>query len=300
MLTNRNTLDSRKYLFVGDIHVNYEALQDIEAKEKPYTTFQVGDFGIWPRLAYPTKFESHVYFCKGNHDWHDYLDIFPKKEGYVILPDLDDVHGLNTGTAAANLRYCPNGTVLWLHKYAGAVCNKKPTDDLEDYIGILFVGGARSIDRDLRTPYASWWPSEEMYDDEYEDMLEHVAKTHGLENIGIVISHTLPKEIALRKFSTDLPLQPDHTSNQLQHLYEHLPNCFLWVAGHFHIFDDTIHDDATRFISLGHYPESGHKGYMNLTLKEIRDEQDRFYNRVYGTTERAPEVPGETSEKNPT
>lgn len=113
---------------------------------------QVGDLE-WhpdrPPLAAPWP----IYFCEGNHDH---------------LPSL---LGLREPTEVArNWIYCPRGSVITLG---------------DKRIG--FLGGARSIDRAVRTEGRSWWPEEEPTHEEAARLADH--------EIDLLVTHTPPASV---------------------------------------------------------------------------------------------------------
>jgi len=145
----------QRYLFVGDLH------GDLERAERAITyaatsganILQVGDWGfLWPGSdgidELVKLLDSHqvtMRYCDGNHDDHHRLR-------------------RNEGSIAPNLIYQPRSSV-----YEDA-----------DGTRFLFMGGAPSIDRSIRTPGLSWWPEEEIRESEVYAALDVAAPIHVL------------------------------------------------------------------------------------------------------------------------
>ncbi len=109
--------------------------------------------------------------------------------------------------------------------------------------GMMFVGGASSIDKELRTPYLDWWPEEQLSVDELEVMLEKYKQTKPR----IMVTHECPNTVT-HYFGK--PIMPDmsRTRNYLEQMfYWHQPE--IWVFGHWHKNLDRV-INGTRFICL--------------------------------------------------
>lgn len=116
--------------------------------------------------------------------------------------------------------------------------------DIDDKKG-FFVSGAYSIDYKWRTPMVSWWPDEELNEDQmidcrykYADTLPEIVLSH--ECPSSVIPHLVDKSHKIYKSS--------RTSNLLQQLLEsHKPK--VWVFGHWHL-DARLIINGVEFICL--------------------------------------------------
>jgi hypothetical protein len=129
-------------IFIGDVHGSSTVLGEIFLRRGTEKEFiQVGDFGIafphnsnaWDflrrKLDQPQMSEVQFYIVPGNHDNWDFIyDSLNLQPGEIVTL------GKNQ-----NLHICGVGSTL------------------RDY---LFVGGAPSIDFDVRTPGVSWWHRE--------------------------------------------------------------------------------------------------------------------------------------------
>jgi Icc-related predicted phosphoesterase len=161
----------KNYLFLGDTHgdLDFAARGAELAAEHDAEIIQVGDWGfIWTHKMRTSsqvkqlsielerageKFAKPpviMRFIDGNHDNHPVL--------------------LGGSTQLAhNVIYQPRGSV----------------HEDEDGTRFLFVGGAPSIDKDMRTPWISWWPEETITE---ADMRLALRAT----NIDVLVTHDAP------------------------------------------------------------------------------------------------------------
>jgi len=108
---------------------------------------------------------------------------------------------------------------------------------------MFFVGGAYSIDQDLRIVGKDWWDDEEVSWQKLNEIIDCYANTKPR----IMITHDCPKDIGviLWPYIRD---NGSRTANALQAMFEiHQPK--LWIFGHHHKNIDRI-IDQTRFICL--------------------------------------------------
>lgn len=159
------------YLFLGDTHgdLDFAGRAAEVAAEHDAEIIQVGDWGfIWTHrgqvcdqilaLSNELTMAGQKYakppvvmrFIDGNHDHH---------------PELRRWSSFTTHFAH-NVIYQPRGSV---HEDA-------------DGTRFLFMGGAPSIDKQMRTPGKTWWPEEDITDDEMELALK-------AENIDVLVTH---------------------------------------------------------------------------------------------------------------
>lgn len=191
------------YLFLGDTHGDlYFAAQAAEmARDYNAEIIQVGDWGfLWPGGssldALSKILVDHnvtMRFIDGNHDWHPEL----KRR----------TPGRSETEIAPKVIYQPRGS----------------TDN-----GFLFLGGAPSIDRHMRTPGKSWWPEETITPEDMDAALSH-------ENIDVIVTHDAPDyppgfaplgDPAFRQKSTQ-------SMNDIRSLIRHY-SPKLHVHGHWH------------------------------------------------------------------
>lgn len=143
------------------------------------TIYHVGDFGIWPGRtgkAYFQKLHAHL-------DEHDqYVRVVPgNHEDYNILEQMrlnDD--GWLYRTDYPRLQFAPRGHT-WLHA------------------GVRFgaLGGAGSIDRNIRNPGTEWWPAEEITDADCAALVANVTD-RGWDRLDILLTHEAPAGVARR------------------------------------------------------------------------------------------------------
>ena len=148
-----------RVLMVGDLHGNAAAVLTVLRRWVPRfgitTVVQVGDFGVWGSAAGEgyldvlgaalTGHDATLVFADGNHEDFVCLDRFP-----VVA------YGPNAGLRPVRPRiwHLPRGT-----RWRWDAPDGTPRT-------WLAVGGAASVDASLRTPGESWWPEEELTQDE--------------------------------------------------------------------------------------------------------------------------------------
>jgi len=227
-------------LICGDLHGNWSSLNQLMQKKLPDIILCCGDFGWWPKLevsrsvVYSRKSwkckglkipeNTKVYFCDGNHE--DHWDLEKCRGDSFDITELYD-----------RCYYCPRGSSLVL----------------PDGRRVLFLGGADSIDKRMRTLGIDWYPEEVI---NYAD----VERCMSLETpIDIVISHTVPLEWVPDKSREDKTSDPSRKALSII-LEKFSPP--LWFSGHWHRYAEGTYKD-TRWKSLD-YP--GHQGrwWVNL------------------------------------
>lgn len=196
-----------KTLIIGDVHGCWEMANKtislaLGAHPDIERIIQVGDFGFFPNLynfrPWTKEFEQECIWIDGNHDNHDILqDGWPDP-----LPD----HMKDWVKMCERWRYNARGHV-------------------ED--GILYIGGAKSIDRHHRTEGLDWWQREELSYQDQEDVLDAIEQN----DIHTVISHDCPDQVAHLLKSHHM--EPDPTRNFLAHVLDEVrPE--RWFFGHHH------------------------------------------------------------------
>lgn len=206
-------------ILLGDIHGNWNVLNDVLEKYPNEDIIQVGDMGLGFAYNYaflnqktglwetaglhhdPTDFPSNFKYIRGNHD-------NPEK-----------------------CRQYSN----YLGDYG-----------FDEKTGIFFVSGAWSIDADNRTPFIDWWPDEEL---SYVPLLE-AFDLYVETKPDIVISHTCPASIA--RFVLN-PQFGDYKGNRTETMLEkmfrnHQPK--KWFFGHWHM-DKSMVVENTTFRCIG-------------------------------------------------
>lgn len=218
--------------FLGDVHgqsswVRYVVKQ--AAKRGCKQIVQLGDFGFWPRVkerpmvlskrwdepprfvgppvlelnegfideveASLAEFDMEMTIIDGNHEWHDYLaTLVPDEQGFVVI--------------RPHIRWATRGT----------------TWSWED-VTFLAVGGAPSIDRDLRAEGYSWWPGETLSESDVQRCLK-------AGRVDVVVSHDAPYEERLEGLH-DWPPGDEHRRLLSQIVRSAQPR---WLFhGHYHM-----------------------------------------------------------------
>lgn len=213
--TTNLTLGYKMILLLGDIHGDIGVLRDaIEKAEQAGATalIQVGDFGMFNRNGIDAGFRLvcskaniPVYFIEGNHDdcqkWVQYEE---------VTRIWDD----------ANLFYIPRGTVMEL-----------------DGKMLAFMGGAGSIDKEMRLRYGWHW-------DDKENIAPHEA-LRLLQNaegkkIDALITHCPPNTVIEEHFDPRGKLMfgvgldwHDHNQDVIEHIWKALGHPYNY-SGHMH------------------------------------------------------------------
>lgn len=235
-----------KIMFIGDVHGEFYIFEKIIELHQPDMVIQCGDFGFWPTTPIENlgvcggpysldplkKIKCPIYFCDGNHEDHDSLQNLPNG-------------GLIPGT---NTRHMKRGSVLEL-------ANGKT---------ILFMGGARSVDKSIRQEGVDWFADETI---SYVDMRELPDR-----KIDIVVSHTCPN-VWVKDIVGSLHTYEDKDPSReaLQQILE-LYHPSLWIFGHWHHRKDGDYKD-THWVGLdmigGRDGLSGSAFYYLMTTAEV-------------------------------
>jgi predicted phosphodiesterase len=196
---HRKGMDAKdRICFVGDTHGERDRMEVIvseAARRGARTIIQVGDFGIWPQMRHSrpqtdgfevdvaTMLERYgvnlLLFIDGNHDWHPWLRARRRKHEALFAENgpADAGSTLIQRTVlveeTGRVRWVPRGSLLEL---AG--------------LRILCCGGAPSIDPELRVPGQSWWPEEEITDDE-------VARSCAAGRVDVLVTHDVSELVAI-------------------------------------------------------------------------------------------------------
>lgn len=197
--------------FIGDVHGKFRQYKKLLAQGGP--TIQVGDLGLGFRRVGGYRDGSfttnppHARMVAGGHRF--------------IRGNHD-----NPSVCRQHSQCIQDGTI-------------------ED--GVMFVGGAVSVDKEWRQPGYNWWEDEEL---SYRE-LSIVVDTYARNKPRVMVTHDCPEEIAsvMCAHSGRKKLDwPSRTRDALQAmLCMHSPK--LWVFGHWHFsFDATA--NGTRFVCL--------------------------------------------------
>ena len=169
-------LNVDRVLVVGDTHTHFTILNKfIEKQDYPDVVIVCGDYGWWPHFHNTTGFgggglfdqygvrpgKTKVFWVDGNHENHDDLQQLVVKHGRVPIEVQENVY------------YCPRGSTIEVTE-----------NRLQETKRYLFMGGAESIDKHMRTPGISWWAGEAINE---QDLIALPDVP-----IDVVISHTCP------------------------------------------------------------------------------------------------------------
>lgn len=115
--------------------------------------------------------------------------------------------------------------------------------------GVMFVGGALSIDRAFRQEGFNWWPDEELSTAELMDIVDAYVGTKPR----VMVTHDCPEDVAaeVSRLAGVTKLDPrfaSRTRQAFQSMWSaHSPE--LWVFGHWHHSFDAVLN-GTRFVCL--------------------------------------------------
>jgi len=219
-------------MIVGDVHTRFAPLNRVIDEFKPDIILQCGELGYWPRYSQYdfsniNNGDTKIYFADGNHDDHDALNKLTNNE------------------VSPNIFFMKRGSTLVL----------------PDGRKVLFMGGADSIDKHLRTVGVDWY-AEEIISQKDLDALPDPAEFQP----DIVISHTAPLAIVKKidKITGFVPKYTDpseHALTIVQEMYK--PK--QWFLGHFHM-RHSFKYKGTQFevLSMAMSQDNTHDWYMFL------------------------------------
>jgi len=111
--------------------------------------------------------------------------------------------------------------------------------------GFFYVRGALSVDRAWRTEGMTWWPQEELTEEQGSEALSAYRSARP----DIVLSHDCPASVLSLFLTNPMKVDPSPTGALLQGLLEaHRPR--MWVFAHHHRTHQ-CEVAGTRFICLG-------------------------------------------------
>ena len=202
-------------LLLGDIHgdvsrLRYGVQQAMEAGA--VALVQVGDLGLFPSHGRDTGFHAvckessiPIYFIEGNHD---------DCTRWVKLTEVTRVWD------DANLFYVPRGTVMEL-----------------DGRTIAFMGGAASLDKDIRLREQWHWDKQENISG--HEVLRLFENAEG-KTIDMLITHDVPISVCKAHFDDSAKLWfgvgkdwHDVNMDVIQRIWDRLDNPMIY-SGHMH------------------------------------------------------------------
>jgi len=201
-----------KVMILGDIHGEFGTLNTLINRRKPDLIIACGDFGYWPNhncdlSQIKLQGTKLLLWCDGNHE--DFWSLQQRKNDEIV----------------PGIIYMPRGS----------------TYTLPDRRNILFMGGAHSIDKHLRTVGIDWFPEETITQ---SDMM-NLPKI----NIDIFITHTCPYELVHEMLKYYNSKDYESSNLALSNLWEiYKPD--LWYFGHWHKFKEGILYNKTKWTAL--------------------------------------------------
>lgn len=181
----------------------------------------LGDFGLVFHLSWSNKSELEylewldkeapwtTLFLDGNHENFDRLD------NYGIYP-LEDFYGGQVSKI--------NNSVLHLLRGQSYLIND---------ISFLVMGGADSIDKNLRTPHYNWWIQEQIS----HPQITNAIKTYDDVNFDFILTHCAPTsyvdDLYIKKLLLPGPRRISSSEKRLEKLKKHI-YYKKWFCGHYH------------------------------------------------------------------
>jgi predicted phosphodiesterase len=205
-------------VFLGDIHGDMRGItRTVPFLNAEDVVIQVGDFGFDKRTA--TEWEPmpfSVYAIDGNH------------EDFRVVG-----HQTAVTEIAEGLHYVPRGTVLTIQGFTMA-----------------FLGGGASIDKAWREEGHTWFPQEEITD---EDATKTIDAINAMGGVDILVTHT-PGKRFINNWFTPLQLSQwnlpsdwvDHSARRVDQVLESC-SIGLHICGHMH---RSVYDGKTRCLNI--------------------------------------------------
>lgn len=211
---------------IGDIHGNFKFLKskvtELVKEHGEIPIIQVGDFGFWPGLREQyTPPPSSVLFIDGNHD---------DCEALIGLPPFEWEKPVELWP---NAIYVPRATVL-----------------VVDGKNVLFMGGAKSVDRQYRRKRIgvnSWTEEEVIRSRDYLQASLNTAE----KKIDLMVTHTPPQWMVDKYFGPPLsfghsPDWKDPSAQFVEDLWK-VADCPPLYCGHMHT---AITDGVCRILGI--------------------------------------------------
>lgn len=174
-------------------------------------------------------------------------DTHAKWEAY--LPLTEGVDSVQVGDFGAGFReipaLSPRARFIRGNHDNPEICRNHPNwipdGTLEN--GIMYIGGAYSIDRAWRTVGVDWWEDEEIAYTEWDLIISKVEQ----EKPRVIVTHDCPNSVVSTLFPRALPIV-SRTQQALDVVFGvHKPQ--YWIFGHWHYNRDKV-ILGTRFICL--------------------------------------------------
>jgi len=180
-------------------------------------------------------------------DFHAYIKLLDGCENSVQVGDFGIGFGIPNPVDMYDVT--KHGFIRGNHDNPSA-CKNEPNyiEDGTIENGIMFVGGAASIDRAYRTEGLNWWADEEL---SYEDLYT-MHDIYDVSKPRVMITHDCPEYISnelciktgLTKYN-----ETSRTRTAFESMHKSDHQLDIWIFGHWHEpFDEVI--NGTRFICL--------------------------------------------------
>lgn len=170
-------MSSSAFFAAGDWHGETDWAQRViqfTAQENVNTLVQLGDFGIWPEPGGPKYVRKVNIACEKNNV--DLIVIPGNHENYDRLDKLDiDENGWMVNPEWARIKFAPRGHVWQMPNGMWAAA----------------LGGAGSIDRNLRVEGKSWWAGETITMENVETLTSNLAAA-GNPTVDVMFTHECP------------------------------------------------------------------------------------------------------------
>jgi predicted phosphodiesterase len=164
------------------------------------TVYHVGDFGVWggtDGASYLRKlnkrllsYDMRLIVVPGNHENYDMIERWPvNDEGFQ-----------SRTTDAPSIWYAPRGHT-WTHNGAKFVA----------------LGGAFSIDKELRAVGRSWWPQEAITPEDVQRLITNLD-TLEWDVVDVFLSHEIPAGLDVGQKAFNLPPELEWESYQQRKL----------------------------------------------------------------------------------
>lgn len=207
----------------GDTHGNISRIKRFCKSEKNSLLIILGDFGfLWDGLSdknldkisgVAIKNNNTIAFIDGNHENFERLNSYKT----------DIWNGGNVSFLRNNIIHLHRGQIFFIEK------------------NIFFtMGGARSVDKNKRSAFISWWPQEDI---SYMDMDMAYKNLSDINfKVDYVLTHTLPR--TFKQYFGVVDYKSDSNETSLDYIFNKI-EFKSWFFGHYHIDKSTIINNHT-------------------------------------------------------
>lgn len=258
-----------KLFILGDTHGNTgwgQSMVKRAAELRCDAIVQVGDFGIWPgpdgdkflRKLNKTLSEHDLplFFVDGNHEDFPKLERMRRGDGMsaLVMPN---------GQSNDVLTYIVHVPRGYVWSWSGR--------------RLMGLGGAVSIDRQWRKPGKSWWPQEQLTDEQAEAACKAIDGP-----IDVLFTHDAPTNVPMPGMKEDI----DSTAHrQRVTAVARVAQPSLWFHGHYHRamdYEFGYPPRQSRVIGLGCDGDPDCYATLNLaTLNVVKAKEHRYMDRGY-------------------